>query len=279
MNTESVNLLTTSISDASTEDALRMINDADAAVAAIVAGCIPQITRLVDAAVNTVKNGGRIIYCGCGTSGRLAVADAAECPPTYGVSSELIRAVIAGGEKAITHASEGCEDNRERGIEAFDEIGCRSGDMVIGISAAGRAPFVLAFIEKAKDSGCVVGAITNNVNTPMAAIADIAVEALTGAEVIKGSTRMKAGSSQKMILNMFSTAVFIKLGCTYRNYMVNMTPTNDKLRERAVSMLSDITGLDKDSAKEILIKNYWNIRAALKQYDNKDNDSTAGVIQ
>lgn len=264
ISTESVNPKTSGISDASTEDALRMINDADATVAAVVAGCIPQVAKLVDAAANSIQNGGRIIYCGCGTSGRLAVADAAECPPTYGVSSELVHAVIAGGAGAITHASEGCEDSRERGAAAFHEAGGKAGDVVIGISAAGRAPFVLAFMEEAKKAGCIVGALTNNADTPMAALADIAIEALTGAEVIKGSTRMKAGTSQKMILNMFSTAVFIKLGYTYKNYMVNMTPTNTKLRARAVSMLCEITGMDADAAEKRLEAHGWSIREALK---------------
>lgn len=264
LSTESANPNTKGISEASTEDALRMINDADATVAAVVAGCIPQVAKLVDAAVTALKSGGRIIYCGCGTSGRLAVADAAECPPTYGVSPELVHAVIAGGTGAITHASEGCEDSRERGAAAFHEAGGKAGDVVLGISAAGRAPFVLAFMEEAKTVGCVVGALTNNEGTPMAALADIAIEALTGAEVIKGSTRMKAGTSQKMILNMFSTAVFIKSGCTYQNYMVNMTPNNEKLRARAVSMICEITGMDADAAKELLEQHDWNIRAALK---------------
>ena len=269
MGTESVNRATTGISDASTEDMLRMINEQDATVAAAVNLCIPQIAKLVEAGVNTLKNGGRIFYVGCGTSGRLAVVDASECPPTYGVSRETVTAVIAGGPGAIVNAAEGCEDSRERGVAAFEEAGCKAGDLVIGISAAGRAPFVLAFMEAAKAAGCIVGAMVNNEGTPMAEIADIAVEALTGAEAITGSTRMKAGTSQKMMLNMFSTAVFIKMGCTVRNYMVNMKPTNIKLRARAVSIVSDILEITLEEAEKCLIEKDWSIRAAVGVTENK----------
>ena len=268
MTTESVNPKTTGISDASTQDVLKMINAEDATVAATVAECIPQISKLVDAAVASLKNGGRIFYCGCGTSGRLAVADAAECPPTYGVPTDTVTAIIAGGAAAVVHASEGCEDSTERGIAAYGEAGCRAGDIVIGISAAGRAPFVLAFMEQAKKDGCVVGALTNNIGTPMAALADIVVEALTGAEAIKGSTRMKAGTAQKMILNMFSTAVFIKMGYTYRNYMVNMIPNNSKLKKRSIAMLCDILEIDEEKAQQQLEKYDWSIKTAIEEYQS-----------
>ncbi len=265
MNTESVNVRTKGISDASTEDVLYMINQEDATVAAAVRANVPQIARLVEIGVSTLQNGGRIFYCGCGTSGRLAVADAAECPPTYGVSRDLITAVIAGGANAMINASEGCEDSRENGMLAFAEHGVTGRDFVIGISAAGRAPFVLAFMEKAKEIGCTVAAIVNNEHTEMAAMADLAVETLTGAEAITGSTRMKAGTSQKMILNMFSTAVFVKLGCTYQNYMVNMIPNNRKLRARAVEMLTDILQTDHESAQALLEENAWNVKEVIQK--------------
>lgn len=264
MNTESVNKKTKGISDATTEEMLYMINDEDATVASAVRKNIPQIAKMVDAALQALKNGGRVFYCGCGTSGRLAVADAAECPPTYGVNRDLVNAVIAGGEKAMVNALEGCEDSRERGIEAFEKAGVCEKDLVIGISAAGRAPFVLAFMEKAKEQGCVVCAMVNNENTEMAKIADIAIETLTGAEAIKGSTRMKAGTSQKLILNMFSTSLFIKMGCTYQNYMVNMIPNNIKLRARAISMVADILQISSEKAQLLLEKQEWNIKAVLK---------------
>ena len=265
MNTESVNERTRGISEASAEEMLYMINYEDSTVAEAVKKNVPQIAKLVEAGVAALKNGGRVFYCGCGTSGRLAVADAAECPPTYGVSPDLVTAVIAGGAKAVVNALEGCEDSREKGIEAFDNAGVKKGDLVIGISAAGRAPFVLAFMEKSKEAGCTVAAIVNNENTEMAALAHIAVETLTGAEAIKGSTRLKAGTSQKMILNMFSTALFIRMGCTYRNYMVNMIPNNTKLRGRAVAMLVDILEIDASAAQKLLEERNWDLKAVIKE--------------
>lgn len=267
MSTESVNKNTVGISDATVEEALYMINDEDASVALAVRTQIPKIAAAVELGVKTINAGGRIFYCGCGTSGRIAVADAAECPPTYGVSPELVNAVIAGGSKAMINASEGCEDSVQKGIEAFEEAGVCGKDMVIGISAAGRAPFVLAFMQKAKEAGCVVCAIVNNTDTPMSQIADVAIETLTGAEAIKGSTRMKAGTSQKLILNMFSTALFIQLGCTYKNYMVNMVPNNTKLRSRAISMVSDILGVESEDALKLLEENDWNIKSVINFQD------------
>ena len=264
--TETRNPRTDRIADGSTESVLRMIQREDATVPAVVRGCIPQIAKLVDAAVEALRSGGRILYCGAGTSGRLAVADAAECPPTYGIPRELVTAVIAGGEGAIVNASEGCEDSRENGVAAFERLNCSEKDMVIGISAAGRAPFVVAFMEQAKALGCRTGAIVNNLETDMAKIADIAIEALTGAEVIKGSTRMKAGSAQKMILNMFSTAVFVKMGCTWQNYMTHMKPTNSKLRKRAVAMICEILDLQEDAAQQLLESHNWDIHDSLIRY-------------
>ena len=267
--TERMNPRSTNIADVSTEATLRMIQREDASVPVIVKQCIPNIAKMVDAGVEALKKGGRIIYCGAGTSGRLAVADAAECPPTYGISSETISAVIAGGSGAIVNASEGCEDSREKGISAFNEKNCNENDLIIGISANGRAPFVVAFMEKAKERGCKVAALVNNLDTEMAKIADIVVEALTGAEVIKGSTRMKAGTSQKMILNMFSTAVCVKMGYTWQNYMVRMKPSNSKLKKRAIAMVCEILDIKPSTAEELLLAHDWDIHASLLDYSKK----------
>ena len=269
MNTESVNEKTTLISESSTADVLYMINDEDSLVPGIVRGLIPKISLLVDEAVKAVANGGKIVYCGAGTSGRLAVADAAECPPTYGADPEMISAVIAGGLKAIVNASEGCEDSENAAKEAFASKNIKKGDVVIGISASGNAPFVVAFMKEAKNKGCFVGAIVNNEGTKMAEVADITIESLTGAEVIKGSTRMKAGTSQKLILNMFSTAFFIKSGYTYKNYMVNMVTTNTKLKKRAVTMVSEILGLSENESESLLSENEWNVRRAITAYNKE----------
>ncbi|MBO5454281.1 MAG: N-acetylmuramic acid 6-phosphate etherase [Clostridia bacterium] len=264
--TETRNVRSDKIVDGSTETILRIIQREDATVPVVVKSCIPQVAKLVDAAVESLKNGGRIIYCGAGTSGRLAVADAAECPPTYGIPREKVTAVIAGGAGTIVNASEGCEDSRENGISAFENLNCTKNDLIIGISAAGRAPFVVAFMEKAKEMGCTVGALVNNLDTDMAKLADISVEALTGAEVIKGSTRMKAGSAQKMILNMFSTAVFVKMGCTWQNYMTHMNPSNIKLKKRAIAMVCEILNIKEDEAEKLLVSNNWDIHNTLKKY-------------
>lgn len=268
-STEALNEARRHLSEGTTEEVLRAINDEDATVAGVVAGCIPQVAQLVDAAVTSLKAGGRIFYCGAGTSGRLAVADAAECPPTYGVASETVQAVIAGGAGAIVNAAEGCEDDEAAGQKAFSDAGCRAGDVVIGISAAGNAPFVCAFLEKAKEAGCVTGAITNNENTRLSRIADVTVMALTGPEVVSGSTRMKAGTSQKMILNMFSTAVFVRMGYVFGNYMVNMKVSNSKLRRRAVSIVTALTGLDEAGAIALLEQHDFFVRGALESFFQK----------
>lgn len=264
--TETRNPRSDKIADGTSESILRIIQREDATVPAIVKRCIPQVAKLVDAAVHALKHGGRIIYCGAGTSGRLAVADAAECPPTYGIPRELVTAVVAGGTGAIVNASEGCEDSVEGGVAAFCSQNCTENDLIIGISAAGRAPFVVAFMEQAKQCGCTVGAIVNNRDTRMAEIADIAIEALTGAEVIKGSTRMKAGTAQKMILNMFSTAVFVKMGRTWQNYMTHMKPTNSKLKKRAIAMVCEIMNIPPDVAEQRLISHNWDIHSTLLHY-------------
>lgn len=269
MNTESVNERTSGISDATTEQMLYMINAEDAIVAEVVKTNIPTIAKLVDVGAKTLANGGNIIYCGAGTSGRLAVADAAECPPTYGVDKNRIKAVIAGGVAAMTDASEGCEDDEEKGITAFRSLGAKPDDMVIGISAAGRAPFVCSFMREAKRNGLKVGAIVNNENTTMEQIADITVTALTGAEAIKGSTRMKAGTAQKMILNMFSTAVMIKLGNVYKNYMVNMKVSNSKLMRRAIAMVRDITDLNEKQAEILLKENDLSVKKSIEKFFEK----------
>lgn len=269
MNTECVNKATEGISSATTEEMLRMINNEDKTVAEVVSNCIPKISLLVDAAYKTLTNGGRVFYCGAGTSGRLAVADAAELPPTYGLDPERIVAIIAGGVSAMINASEGCEDSRERALAAFNEHGICGKDMVIGVSASGQAPYVLTIMEEARALGCTVGAITNNENTLMKQHADITVEALTGAEAIKGSTRMKAGTAQKMILNMFSTAVCVKLGYVYKNYMVNMTVSNRKLRQRAINMVADILNISEENATAALEKYNWVIYDTLKANEEK----------
>lgn len=266
MSTEDRNLNTVHISEVSTEEMLRLINNEDRKVLDIVAECIPSIATLVEQAVKVLKNGGRILYCGAGTSGRLGVVDAAECPPTYGLSPDKFTAVIAGGPDAVFRAAEGFEDSREAGVAAFEKAAVESRDLVIGISVSGGAPFVIAFMEKAREIGCFVAAITNNQGAPMTAKANLVVFADTGAEAIKGSTRLKGGTSQKLILNMFSTAVCVKMGYVYQNYMVNMKVSNQKLKKRAITMVCEITELCETDAETLLTAHNWDVRHACTAY-------------
>lgn len=266
MSTEDFNKATENISEVSTEEMLRLINNEDKKVADIVENCIPSVAQLVEKAVEALQSGHRIIYCGAGTSGRLGVVDAAECPPTYGIDPERFSAVMAGGRDAVFRAAEGFEDSREHGVAAFREMACSSGDLIIGISVSGQAPFVVAFMEEAKKLGCTVGALVNNAGAPMTKVADIVVLAETGAEAIKGSTRMKGGTAQKMILNMFSTSVCIKMGYVYKNYMVNMKVSNRKLRARAIKMITEITDMEAVAAEELLVRYDWSVKEALKSY-------------
>ena len=270
MSTEDFNKATQNISEVSTAEMLKLINEQDKQVPYIVEKCIPQVAILVEKAVEAINSGHRIIYCGAGTSGRLGVVDAAECPPTYGLSPEKFTAVMAGGRDAVFRAAEGFEDSREAGITAFEENKVEKGDLVIGISVSGQALFVVAFMEKAQEIGCTVAALINNEGAPMSKCADLVIVADTGAEAIKGSTRMKGGTSQKLILNMFSTAVCINLGYVYKNYMVNMKVSNQKLRKRAITMMVEITGMDEAKAEEMLIAHDWDVKDTLKSYFDEE---------
>ena len=273
VGTEAWNRDTEHISEVSAEEMLTMINREDQKVAGIVKGCIPQIAELVEAGVRAIQSGHRIFYCGAGTSGRLAIADAAECPPTYGLDPTCFTAVMAGGNDAVFRASEGAEDSFEAGARTCRELGCAAGDLVLGISVSGQAPFVCAFMEQARAAGCTVAALVNNEGAPMTKLSDITIVADTGAEAIKGSTRMKGGTAQKMILNMFSTAVCVKLGCVYKNYMVNIRPANRKLRQRAVDTVSEITGADQAQAQTLLDAHNWSIREAVEAVARGDEPS------
>ncbi len=265
MSTEMINPDTVRISEVGTEEILRLINNEDKKVPDIVAACIPDIAKLVEEGVKALSSGHRIIYCGAGTSGRLGVVDSAECPPTYGLDPSSFTAIIAGGPGAVFRAAEGCEDSREKGVEAFENAKCTAGDLVIGISVSGQAPFVCAFMEEAAKAGCTVGAIVNNADCPMSKLTELLVFADTGAEVVMGSTRMKGGSSQKMILNMFSTAVCIRMGYVYKNFMVNMQVSNSKLRRRAIFIMKNAVGVDEGNAVRLLENNAWYVRGAVEQ--------------
>lgn len=264
--TEQRNPLTTHIDTASTDEMLRLISQANLASVQAVDAALPQIAPVVDAAARAIASGGRIIYVGCGTSGRIAAADAAECPPTFGVDYETVVAVIAGGESALVRAAENAEDSAEKGRNDLLGRNITKNDIVIGISASGGAAYVESALKTAKEHGCVTAAIASNPDSRIAAAADFSIVTETGPEVITGSTRMKAGNAQKMVLNMISTGAMVKTGKVYENLMINLRPTNIKLRGRMIGIVSDILGTDAAESERLLSENDFVIRKAIAAY-------------
>ena len=237
----------------SVEELLQDINTEDQKVALAVQKTIPQIAKLVKLIVPRMKQGGRIFYMGAGTSGRLGVLDASELPPTFGVSKTLVIGLIAGGDTALRNAVEAAEDDEEHGWNELAEHNININDTVIGIAASGTTPYVVGALRDAREHGILTACITSNPDSPMAAESDIAIEMIVGPEYVTGSSRMKSGTGQKMILNMISTAVMIQLGRVKGNKMVNMQLTNQKLVDRGTRMLVDILGLDYGKAKSLLL--------------------------
>ena len=250
--TEQRNPNTADIDRVSTRELVRRINDEDKKVALAVERELDSIAKAVDAVYTALKGGGRLIYCGCGTSGRLGVLDAAECPPTFSVSPGMAMGVMAGGESAMFRAAEGAEDNAEAGREDMKAIELSAADIVVGIAASGRTPYVLGAMAYARELGAVTVALTCNKRSEMNAAADISIGVEPGPEVITGSTRMKCGTAEKMVLNMLSTGAMIKLGKVYGNLMVDVMPTNEKLVRRAISIVSTAAGVDEEKAREAL---------------------------
>ena len=248
----------------STLEMLEIINRENAKVTLAVESALPQIADACDTAADAIKSGGRIFYIGSGTSGRLAVCDAAECPPTFGVPYELFNGIIAGGESCMFRAAENAEDNPEAGIEDLKKRDFSDKDILIGISASGSAAYVISAVNYAKSIGAKTFSITNNPDTELGKAADVDICADTGSEVITGSTRMKAGTAQKIILNMISTASMVKCGCVYENMMINLRPTNKKLRRRMIGIVTEILGCTFEKAEELLENNNWCIRSAVE---------------
>ena len=248
LTTEAVNQDTITIDECSTEEILRMINREDQKVALAVEAEIPQIAKAVDLLYPALKQGGRMIYVGAGTSGRLGVLDASECPPTYGTDPEMVQGFIAGGDVALRSAVEGCEDDADAGKTLMVECGITDNDVVIGITASGSAAYVIGALEKARELGAKTIGITNNRTNDYDCYCDVCIAPLCGPEVISGSTRMKAGTSQKLVLNMLTTSVMIKLGKVYQNRMVDLKASNKKLNCRSIRMIQEITGVDEENA-------------------------------
>ena len=242
------------------------INDEDKTVPYAIEKALPEIEALVSVVSDKMLSGGRLFYIGAGTSGRLAVVDASECPPTYGVPYGLVVAIIAGGDEAITKAVENAEDDFAQGWKDLAAHNITDKDVVIGIAASGTTPYVIGALEEAKKRGIVTGSITNNPGSPLTQIADYPIAVEVGPEFVTGSTRMKSGTSQKLILNMISTTAMIQLGRVEDNKMVNMQLTNEKLVDRGTKMIMDKIGLtDYEEAKTLLLK-YGSVKKAVDNY-------------
>ena len=261
--TETRNPRTTHIDTMSTLDQLRAINFEDHTAVDAVEAALPQIAPVVDRIVRGMKEGGRLIYAGCGTSGRLGVLDASECPPTYGVDPDLVIGVIAGGDHALRSAVEGAEDSREAGLAAMAALVLRPQDVVVGISAAGGAAFVLGAVEAAKKAGSAAVALTCNPDTPLERACDFAIVVRTGPEAVTGSTRMKAGTAQKLVLNMLSTCAMIQTGKVRENLMINVRPSNQKLRDRAARIVCQLAPVTREQAENALERSGWDVARAL----------------
>lgn len=263
ITTEQRNPRSAEIDTLSTVDMLCVINEEDAKVAPAIAEELGQIAAAVDGITARIKRGGRLIYIGAGTSGRLGVLDASECPPTFNSPPELVVGLIAGGDHALRHAVEHVEDSAEAGAEALREIELTKADTVVGVAASGRTPFVLGAVAYARAFGALTVGVSSSSNAPLSEAVDIPIAVITGPEVVTGSTRMKSGTAQKLVLNMLSTGAMIRLGKTYGNLMVDVQPTNEKLRVRAVRIVAEATGLNTDQARSALANADGDVKTAI----------------
>ncbi len=263
LKTEQRNPRTRGLDRKSTLGILRVLNAEDARVAIAVRRELPKIARAVDAIVKSFRNGGRLFYVGAGTSGRLAVLDAAECPPTFGTSPKMVQAIIAGGSRAVQGAVEGAEDSANNGARDLRKAGVKRGDVVVGLAASGTTPYVIGATQFARKRGAVTVGVTSNSQSPLARAVNIAIAPDTGPEAISGSTRLKAGTAQKMVLNLLSTASMVRLGRVYENWMVYVALTNQKLRQRGARILQEAAGVSVSAAEQALRQSQHNLPVAL----------------
>jgi N-acetylmuramic acid 6-phosphate etherase len=261
--TEQPNPRTERIDTLSSFEIVTLINDEDARVAQAVRQALPHTARAVDVTVERLTQGGRLFYFGAGTSGRLGVLDASEIPPTFSVPPELVQGTIAGGDVALRRSVEGAEDDTEAGAQAVQGARVSQKDVVVGIAASGRTPWVLGAVAEARSRGAATIGLTCNPGAPLLQLVDVPIVVIVGPEVIAGSSRMKAGTAQKMILNMLSTATMIRLGKVYRNLMVDLQPTNAKLRRRAIRILQQAAGTDPETARQALEATGYQAKPAL----------------
>ena len=242
---------------------VQLMNQEDKQVPLAIEKCLPQIAQAVECIVAAFQQGGRLVYIGAGTSGRLGVLDASECPPTFGVSPEMVKGIIAGGERALRHPIEGAEDSKEQAVIDLQTIQFFSKDVLVGIAASGRTPYVVGALEYAKSLGSVTVSIASNPNSAMANIVDIAIDTVVGPEVLTGSSRLKSGTAQKLVLNMLTTASMILMGKCYQNLMVDVQASNEKLKARAIRIVMQATDCDKAIAEETLKQADQNAKLAI----------------
>jgi N-acetylmuramic acid 6-phosphate etherase len=273
--TEQENPKTKNIDRVSTLEAVRLINDEDKQVAAAVEKVLPEIAAAIEEIVERLKNGGRLFYVGTGTSGRLGVLDASEIPPTYGVSYELVQGVIAGGYDALYKAVEASEDDREAGAKDLRGRGLNANDSVVGLAASGRTPYTIGALDFAREIGCFTACVTCVPDSAITKSAEISIVPVVGPEAIAGSTRMKAGTAQKMILNMISTTAMIRLGYVKGNRMTNVKSSNVKLKERGLRILMAETALDEAAARNLMSEAGDDLRAAIVMHRAKVSRETA----
>ena len=242
---------------------VQLMNEEDKQVPLAIEKCLPQIAQAVECIVAAFQQGGRLVYIGAGTSGRLGVLDASECPPTFGVSPEMVKGIIAGGERALRHPIEGAEDSKTQAVVDLQTIQFSSKDVLVGIAASGRTPYVIGALEYAKSLGSVTVSIASNPNSAMANIVDIAIDTVVGPEVLTGSSRLKSGTAQKLVLNMLTTASMILMGKCYQNLMVDVQASNEKLKARAIRIVMQATDCDKALAEETLKQADQNAKLAI----------------
>ena len=261
--TEQRNPNSMNVDSLSALEIVQLMNEEDKQVPLAIEKCLPQIAQAVECIVAAFQQGGRLVYIGAGTSGRLGVLDASECPPTFGVSPEMVKGIIAGGERALRHPIEGAEDSKAQAVVDLQTIQFSSKDVLVGIAASGRTPYVIVALEYAKSLGSVTVSIASNPNSAMANIVDIAIDTVVGPEVLTGSSRLKSGTAQKLVLNMLTTASMILMGKCYQNLMVDVQASNEKLKARAIRIVMQATDCDKALAEETLKQADQNAKLAI----------------
>jgi N-acetylmuramic acid 6-phosphate etherase len=261
--TEAINEATRDLSRVSTREALRLINDEDRKVAEAVSRVLDQVAIAVDAIAERLSEGGRLFYIGAGTSGRLGVVDASECPPTFGTPPELVQGIIAGGREAMFRSQEGAEDIPENGAQALREKELTSTDAVVGLAASGRTPYVIGALQYARSVGAFTGGVTVNPEAALKPHCDVFIAPVVGPEALTGSTRMKAGTAQKLVLNMISTGVMLRLGRVEGNLMADVQPMCEKLVDRAQRLVMNLAVVDADTAQRVLDECGGNVRDAV----------------